>query len=907
MRIAGWMVFLSIMAAVSVAPAADFDRDINLCQSAGNNLSYDTELPVVRVSDGQGNFGLLGAILDGTPEWQITTAAEGWYDAAVAAIMRQVPVAACYAPGTPPEVMALYNRYMQVGPGPLAYFLSGRWSGGQGNPRNLTWSFVPDGTLILAAIPGEVTLPSEIFSRMDTLFFEDTALWTGLFEQSFARWGELTGLSFTRVTVPGQLWDDGAAWGSSGSAGLRGDIRISMKNIDGGSRVLAYNYFPSNGDMVLDRSENWGSGFNNWRFLRNVIMHEHGHGLGEFHVCSSNTRQLMEPFISTSFDGPQHDDMRGAQRHYGDPFEPDNNAASATDLGTLTAASPLTTPPVPPPNIGSNPANSALMSIDAPNEQDWFLFSVDETTSILTVSAIPRGFSYDSSPQLANGNCSSGNSVNSEAAANLDIELYDSDGVTLLASAAASGAGTTETLSNFDLTGPADYFVRIFASGSVGTTQLYDVNLSIELPGACCLADGSCVLTRAALCSGQPGFYQGDGTPCPPDPACAPVDTIMTCELSSSTGISGGSVLLELFVEEVVDLAAFQATIQITKTSGTGTVTVPCPDGARINEKICLSTDTFLPTGDTCDGGDPCPVADPPNICIDRTDYVFADLDAFIAVNCETPEVAASTNNSSVTVTGERKYFGDFLLEVSTDAEAGSTFEIGFVQSFTASFLNSATAARILTRFGAPCVLTISDSSTFDKNRYVSFKPTEPGEVAYKLDMVSSLFHPTAIVSGWVGVPDGNGIASLVPDPVTRAWIEPVVSITGCEIAPVAEFELRASPDDGQSFFPPISVRTIPQPGGGKFWGDTCGSFDGTEWSAPQGITNIDDAVCVIKTFQEVESAPEVPRTDVEPQEPNRVVNFNDVLFVLFAFKGEPYPFGCPDDPCQDNVANPCP
>ena len=449
--------------------------------------------------------------------------------------------------------------------------------------------------------------------------------------------------------------------------------------------------------------------------------------------------------------------------------------------------------------------------------------------------------------------------------------------------------------------------MRIFGTGSIGTPQLYDVELSIQLPGACCLADGSCLLSRPELCGGQPGFYQGDGTPCPSDPACTPVDTIMTCELSSSTANPGGTVLVQLFVEEVFDLTAFQGTILLTKTSGEGTVSVLCPDGARVNENICLTTDTFLPTGDTCDGGDTCPVTDPPNICIGRPDYVFANLSTIVGTNCEIQEIAAATLDDSVNVTGERKYIGEFELEVSEDAESGSTFEIDFVDTIEASFLNGIAAIRIPTRFGVPCVFTISDSSTFDKNRYVSFQPDEPGDVAYQLDMVSSLFHPTAIVSGWVGVPDADGIASLVPEPVTRTWIEPVVNITGCGITPVAQFELRASPDDGQSFLPAMSLRTIPQPSGGKFWGDTVGSFNGIEWSAPQGITNIDDAVGVIKTWQAQEGAPDVPRTDLEPQEPNRVVNFNDVLFALFAFQGDPYPFGCPDDPCQDNMANVCP
>ena len=156
-------------------------------------------------------------------------------------------------------------------------------------------------------------------------------------------------------------------------------------------------------------------------------------------------------------------------------------------------------------------------------------------------------------------------------------------------------------------------------------------------------------------------------------------------------------------------------------------------------------------------------------------------------------------------------------------------------------------------------------------------------------------------------MPDADGIAALVLDPVTRLWTEPVVNITGCEITPVAEFELAASTDDGQSFLPPISLRTIPQPAGGKFWGDACGIFDGVEWAAPNGVTNIDDVFCTIKTFQLEETAPGVLRTDMAPQEPDRVVNINDALFIIFAFQHAPYPFGCPDDPCQDNIANPCP
>ena len=173
--------------------------------------------------------------------------------------------------------------------------------------------------------------------------------------------------------------------------------------------------------------------------------------------------------------------------------------------------------------------------------------------------------------------------------------------------------------------------------------------------------------------------------------------------------------------------------------------------------------------------------------------------------------------------------------------------------------------------------------------------------------MVSSLFHPTATVSGWIGVPDANGIASLEPTPVTREWTEPVVHVTGCEITPVAEFELRASVDEGATYSPPVALQTIPQPSGSKFWGDIVGAFNGIYWEGANGVTNMDDGLAVIHKWKGIAGAPELPRSDVHPREPNRVVNFNDVLYVIFAFQGDLYPFGCPDDPCQDNIANPCP
>jgi len=117
---------------------------------------------------------------------------------------------------------------------------------------------------------------------------------------------------------------------------------------------------------------------------------------------------------------------------------------------------------------------------------------------------------------------------------------------------------------------------------------------------------------------------------------------------------------------------------------------------------------------------------------------------------------------------------------------------------------------------------------------------------------------------------------------------------------------LRPMLIDG-TFPSPIIMQTTPQPGGNKFWGDTVGFFNGTFWTAPQGAVNVDDVVGTIKTWQQADGAPEIPRTDVQPQEPNRIININDAFTIIRAFQGQRYPYGCPGDPCQDNSAVPCP
>ena len=396
-------------------------------------------------------------------------------------IIAQMPqhgaeAAFCFAPGTSPEVIAeFYANHPEIAPpvsedGPR-YQIGGRWSGGSnGDPKALSWSFVPDGLYVDG-------YASELFSRMDALFASlgGRTAWVAQIQACFDRWQALTGITYTRKTNGTNDWDDGASWGSGGGTN-RGDCRIAMIYIDGTNNVLGYTYYPDNGDTVFDRSENWAQGATSYRFLRDTLMHEHGHGIGIAHVCPIANLWLMEPYLNTAIDGPQHDDIRAGHLLYGDKYEPSNTAATAYDLGSLAHGTNLTIGPVPSPTV----TNGSVLSIDASGEQDWFKFTVSYTGKA-SVSVTPKGLQYDNSTQNGDGSCNSGNPINSLTAADLAVQIIGTNGSTVLATAASQPAGSAEVLSDIPLTGsPGTFYVKIYHTGTLTGVQLYWFNLSVS-------------------------------------------------------------------------------------------------------------------------------------------------------------------------------------------------------------------------------------------------------------------------------------------------------------------------------------------------------------------------------------------------------------------------------------------
>lgn len=336
-----------------------------------------------------------------------------------------------------------------------------------GDALVLTWSIVPDGTLIPGGSNGvgEPACNSNLIALMNARY--GTGNWQAELQEVFNEWATASGNRY--VYEPN---DDGAAWPTTrGALGVRGDIRISGCAVDGNSGILAYNFFPSSGDMKIDSTDNFfdlpqGSLETGFHY---VISHEHGHGAGLSHVCPINGTKLMEPFINMGFNTLQHDDIRGVQRGYGDdlelPASPNDSAAAASNAGIVNIGQTLTYTP---------------LSIDDDSDQDWIQFTVGADRKV-DVTVAPVGFTYEDGDQSqTTGQCQAGPTINSKVIHDLNFEIRDSDGVTVLASGNSSPAGVNEILNDIYLGAAGVKYIRVFPATATNDVQLYDLTFTVE-------------------------------------------------------------------------------------------------------------------------------------------------------------------------------------------------------------------------------------------------------------------------------------------------------------------------------------------------------------------------------------------------------------------------------------------
>ncbi len=354
------------------------------------------------------------------------------------------------------------------------------FTGQDGDPITLTWSLVPDGT----TLTGEG--PSELISFMDSEFGAGPGgsdltqrPWFRFFEDSFGRWNELGGINYVYEPNDDAVTQGTSSSGSRGILGERGDVRIGAANIDGPGGTLAFNYLPDNGDMVLDSGDSAYLGNSALDFvrLRNTIMHEAGHGFGLNHVESNTSDFLLEPSITTAFDGPQFDDIRGLQWFYGDAFEKTNGGlgndavANATSLGAITMGSTV--------SIGADaadtfvsPTDTDFVSIDRFSDVDFYLFTTSGP-SLLDVVLSPLGPTYNQGTQ---GGAQS--SIDTQSISNLALTVFGTDGSTILGSANTTGAGFAEMLADISLPAEGDYFVQI--TGDDEIIQFYQLDVTVN-------------------------------------------------------------------------------------------------------------------------------------------------------------------------------------------------------------------------------------------------------------------------------------------------------------------------------------------------------------------------------------------------------------------------------------------
>jgi hypothetical protein len=394
-----------------------------------------------------------------------------------------VPISVCYDPSSPPspQEIAAINAIQRAGL--PRYNATGRWTttgtnGANippGTPITITWSLVPDTVSNVPDLAG-VNGASTLFATMDAKFGGNRALWISKIEQSFQRWGALTGVNYVRVRSGTNDWDDGAAWGTGGNTTTRGDVRIGMRDFGSVNGVLAFNNFPNSGDMVLDSRENWQSSANDYRFMRNIIMHEHGHGLGLAHVCPQINTKLMEPSLATNFDGPQQDDIRAVHALYGDINEPNNTLGTSTGLLAMNVPSSQIIGTIPTPNVTS----ASTVSIHNNGDEDWYSVNFN-AGGLLNVTLAPVGSVYDSGVQTQL--CDTGTSLDSRLQADIGFHVRNTVNTTIF-SGNLQPVGTAETVTGV-LVGPGmSLRLRVFETGSPTQSQAYRLTLATSALGA---------------------------------------------------------------------------------------------------------------------------------------------------------------------------------------------------------------------------------------------------------------------------------------------------------------------------------------------------------------------------------------------------------------------------------------
>lgn len=364
---------------------------------------------------------------------------------------------------------------------------------GTAAPAILSISFPDDGATWGLASIDPASVQANTLSASFAIHLGDVDRGRELTRQAFASWSRFIGVRYHEIADDQSPMDQNPAYVS-----WRGDIRIGGGPVPG-SPYVAYNAFPSSasgpgfvggGDMFIDTTAFNIGGFNNpsnnYRFFRNVVAHEHGHGLGLYHAVPCNQTKLMEPQVATTFDGPTPDELRGAARNHNDPYAPNHTLSDAHWLGDLVPVvhvPPPGSPPVPMPrSFGAR--NLSLNGVAGANGTgtDWFLFETSAAVPSFAAVVGPTGGTYDTGVQSGGGCAGTVTTIAADAVGDLELELMDlNSGVSWIAS--VNGPGAAETIIVPNLPAGA-YALRISDIGPTAPdhVQLYNLSILVGTP-----------------------------------------------------------------------------------------------------------------------------------------------------------------------------------------------------------------------------------------------------------------------------------------------------------------------------------------------------------------------------------------------------------------------------------------
>jgi hypothetical protein len=378
-----------------------------------------------------------------------------------------------------------------LGPGQArAYDIVNRWSATQVNGGNLQrgdavtlrWSIVPDGqsysrsanSQLIQFLDDAWNVPAP---QRTPIFINRP--WFTVINRAYQQFGRVSGVNMVYVAEQTATGVD---------TGNEGDIRIGGENLDGTpGGALADNTFPNDGDMRIDttREANGAIGFyfSTEPGLRNLIIHESGHGVGLGHAqfVNNSAKAVMEGGLRTDIWGLQFDDIYALNRQYGDPFErgnANNTVNTPTALGAIAMGSTL--------SIGRDAADSVVdevddewVGIDGTTDADWFRFSV-EGQGFANIKLTPVGPTYETVQQGV---------FNAARQNDLEFQVFKTaPNLSQIGTAARNGVGTPEAIPAQLLSTAGDYLIRVL--GRQDANQFYQLDLSFsELPAAGISAD----------------------------------------------------------------------------------------------------------------------------------------------------------------------------------------------------------------------------------------------------------------------------------------------------------------------------------------------------------------------------------------------------------------------------------